>query len=46
MLIMTVLCINTIFASYNKARGKNSYNYGKEAQISEKFHWIPLVAKT
>ena len=46
MLIMTVLCINTIFACYNKARGKNSYNYGKEAQISEKFHWIPLVAKT
>lgn len=45
MLIMTVLCINTIFACYNKGLGKNSYNYGKEAKISEKFRWI-LVAKT
>ena len=41
MLIMTVFCINTIFACYNKALGKNSYNYGKEAKISEKFRWIP-----
>ena len=39
MLVMTVLCINTIFACYNKALGKNSYNYGKEAKISEKFRW-------